>query len=268
VAFAALLYAPQFASAGFGDALVGGVVGGVVGSVITNGVYHRGHRGGHRSVHRAHHRRAKAPVESDEMKIQKALKSLGFYKGPIDGQINSFESRTAIKELNRAYEIGDTSYMSPQERDALIYLATLLDFDRNLIAQGTDSRTKMKRVQTALKVLGFYHGKLDGSTGPMTRRSITDYKMANSLGSGSRLGYEEEYRLITTAKQNNDKNIEDTLNMLKHLGSAQNASKKAEGGERRVILEPAGASQPAYGAGGGQRQPQLSPALHSGGAAQ
>jgi peptidoglycan hydrolase-like protein with peptidoglycan-binding domain len=268
VAFAALLYAPQFASAGFGDALVGGVVGGVVGSVITNGVYHRGHRGGHRSVHRAHHRRAKAPVESDEMKIQKALKSLGFYKGPIDGQINSFESRTAIKELNRAYEIGDTSYMSPQERDALIYLATLLDFDRNLIAQGTDSRTKMKRVQTALKVLGFYHGKLDGSTGPMTRRSITDYKMANSLGSGSRLGYEEEYRLITTAKQNNDKNIEDTLNMLKHLGSAQNASKKAEGGERRVILEPAGASQPAYGAGGGQRQPQLSPALHSEGAAQ
>ena len=258
-AFAVVLYIPQFASAGFGDAVVGGVVGGVVGSVITNEVYHSGHRSSHRTTHRTHHRRVRTPVESDEMKIQKALRSLGFYRGPIDGQINSFESRTAIKELNRAYEIGDTSYMSPQERDALIYLGTLLDFDRNLIAQGTDRRTRTKRIQTALKVLGFYHGKLDGSTGPMTRRSIADYRMANGLGSGYRLGYEEEYRLITTAKQSNDRNIEDTLDTLKRLGGAHNTGGRAQGGERRVILEPAGA-----GGGAQQRQPQRSPALHDG----
>jgi len=203
-------------NAGFGDAVVGGVVGGVVSSVISHGMYssHHHYRGSH---HRRHHSVKK--VETDEMKIQKALKSLGFYRGPIDGQINSFESRNAIKALNRAYSIGDTAYMSPQERDALVYLGTLLTFDRYLIAEGTDRRTKTKRLQTALKVLGFYHGKIDGARGPKMRRAISEYKMSNGLGSGSKLGYEGEYRLVSTAKKANDKNIEDTINSLKRLGN-------------------------------------------------
>ena len=229
------------ARAGFGDAVVGGVVGGVVGSVITNEIYHSGRR---HTTHRKRSRRAPRVVETDEMKIQRALKSLGFYRGPIDGQINSFETRTAIKELNRAYEIGDTAYMSPQERDALVYLGTLLDLDRKLIAQGTDRRTKTKRIQAALKVLGFYTGKVDGSTGPMTRRAIADYRRANGLPASYRLGYEDEYRLITTAKQSNDRNIEDTLASLKRLGNAGRAQPGmarpvAPAPQQPVILQPA-----------------------------
>lgn len=207
----------SIAEAGFGDAVVGGVVGGVVGSVITNSVYHSGHST-HRSTRHYHKRHRSVPADTDEMKIQRALKSLGFYRGPIDGQINSFETRTAIKELNRAYEIDDTAYMSPQERDALVYLGTLLDFDKQLAAMGDSRRVKNKRIQTALKILGFYHGKIDGSTGPMTRRAIADYRMANGFGSGYKLGYEEEYRLISTARKGNDRNIEDTIATLKRLG--------------------------------------------------
>lgn len=216
----AMLGGVSTAQAGFGDAVVGGVVGGVVGSVITNSVYHSGHSS-HRSS-RHHSKRHRTPVETDEMKIQRALKSLGFYRGPIDGNINSFETRTAIKELNRAYEIDDTAYMSPQERDALVYLGTLLDFDKKLSAPGNSRRTKNKRIQTALKILGFYHGKIDGSTGPMTRRAIADYRMANGFGSGYKLGYEDEYRLISTARKANDRNIEDTIATLKRLGGHKN----------------------------------------------
>jgi peptidoglycan hydrolase-like protein with peptidoglycan-binding domain len=183
-------------------------------------------------------------VETDEMKIQRALKSLGYYRGPIDGQINSFETRNAIKELNRAYEIGDTAYMSPQERDALIYLGTLLQLDRNLIAQGTDRRTKTRRIQAALKVLGFYTGKIDGSTGPMTRRAISEYRQANGMAPGYRLGYEEEYRLVNTAKQANDRNIEETLASLKRMGAGNRQQPSmqqpmAPAPQRPVILQPA-----------------------------
>ncbi len=206
------------AEAGFGDAVVGGVVGGVVGSVITNSVYHSSHSSSHSSTRHYRKKHRSEPVETDEMKIQKALKSLGFYRGPIDGQLNSFETRTAIKELNRAYEIDDTAYMSPQERDALVYLGTLLDFDKKLAATGNSRRVKNKRIQTALKILGFYHGKIDGSTGPMTRRAIADYRMANGFGSGYKLGYEDEYRLISTARKGNDRNIEDTIATLKRMG--------------------------------------------------
>ena len=240
------------AAASFGDAVVGGVVGGVVGSVITNEVYRSGSRS--RSTHHRTYRKRKAaprPVMTDEKKIQTALKSLGFYRGPIDGQINSFETRTAIKELNRAYEIGDTAYMSPQERDALIYMGTLLQFDRNLISQGSDRRTRTKRIQTALKVLGFYTGKLDGSSGPMTRRAIADYRTANGLSPSYRLGYEDEYRLVTTAKQANDRNIEDTLASLKRLGAARNSGPAMQPApvqnRQPVILQPSQPQPPVQG---------------------
>jgi peptidoglycan hydrolase-like protein with peptidoglycan-binding domain len=231
--------------AGFGDAVVGGVVGGVVGSVITNEIYHGGRR--HHSSHRSYRRRHRAPahVETDEMKIQRALKSLGYYRGPIDGQVNSYPTRTAIKEFNRAYEIGDTAYMSPQERDALIYLGTLLQMDQALSTQGNDRRSRTKRIQAALKVLGFYTGKIDGSSGPMTRRAIADYRQANGLVPGYRLGYEDEYRLVTTAKQSNDRNIEETLASLKRLGAGAGTrpmtSQPAAPVQTRqpVILQPA-----------------------------
>ena len=239
-------------SASFGDAVVGGVVGGVVGSVITNEVYRNSRHSStrHRST-RKRHRTAPRPVMTDEKRIQVALRSLGFYRGAIDGQINSFETRTAVKELNRAYEIGDTAYLSPQERDALIYMGTLLQFDRNLIAQGSDRRTRTKRIQTALKVLGFYSGKLDGSSGPMTRRAISSYRAANGLSPSYRLGYEDEYRLITTAKQANDRNIEETLASLKRLGAANRGGMNRQPAPARnrqpVILQPAQPQAPVQG---------------------
>ena len=253
----AMLGGAYTVQAGFGDAVVGGVVGGVVGSVISNSVYHHGHSSHHYSS-RHHRRRHVAPVETDEMKIQKALKSLGFYRGAIDGNINSFETRTAIKELNRAYEIDDTAYMSPQERDALVYLGTLLDFDKKLSAPGDSKRAKNKRIQTALKILGFYHGKIDGSTGPKTRRAIADYRMANGLGSGYKLGFEDEYRLITTARKANDKNIEDTIATLKRLGKHRNNTLQQSMNSnyapaaRNLNIQP----QPA-------QQPQQQPAYNS-----
>lgn len=231
--------------AGFGDAVVGGVVGGVVGSVITNEIYHSGRR--HHYRRRVRHRTPAAPVLTDEKKIQEALKSLGYYRGPIDGQINSFGTRTAIKELNRAYEIGDTAYMSPQERDALIYLGTLLEIDHNLAAPGNDRRSRTRRIQAALKALGFYTGKVDGSTGPMTRRAIAEYRRANGLPAGYSLGYEEEYRLIDTAKRSNDNNIQETIASLKRLGASgarQYQPRPAPQPRQPVILQPAPTQAP------------------------
>ncbi|WP_292661705.1 peptidoglycan-binding protein [Nitratifractor sp.] len=228
---------PAVLNAGFGDSLVGGVVGGVVGSVITNEIYH-GHRRHYHGTHRRH--RSTNPIMTDEKRIQIALQSLGFYRGAIDGQINSYETRNAIRELNRQYGISEGAYLSPQERDALVYLGTLLDFDRKLNAPGTDRRTRTRRIQTSLKVLGFYTGKLDGSNGPMTRRAIANYREANGLAPGTRLGYEDEYRLISTAKQANDRNIRETMNSLKRMGAAANTGLQGRGSPQPVILQQPG----------------------------
>ncbi len=221
-----LLLGGTLAYADFADGLVGGLVGGAVGSVITNEVYNSNkasqpqYRPVHTKSHKKRHKakRAAAPVMNDAMKIQKALKGLGFYHGALDGEVNSFETRTAIKEMNKAYGIGNTASLKPEERDTLIYLGTLFTFDRNLIARGNDKITRGKRIQTALKVLGFYHGKIDGSVGPMTRTAIASYQQAYGLGASPQLDFEAEYQLISSARAANDKNINDSITALKSLG--------------------------------------------------
>ncbi|QOR61435.1 peptidoglycan-binding domain-containing protein [Sulfurovum sp. ST-21] len=210
--------------ADFADGVVGGLVGGAVGSVITNEIYNSNkasepaYRPVQKTASHRTHKRASVPKMTDGMKLQKALAGLGFYRGRIDGEVNSFETRTAIKELNNAYHIGNTASLKPEEKDTLIYLGTLFMFDRYLIAQGNDKITRGKRIQTALKVLGFYYGKIDGIVGSGTRRAISEYQQAYGLGYGSGLDFEAEYRLISNAKAKNEKNINDSIAALKAMG--------------------------------------------------
>jgi peptidoglycan hydrolase-like protein with peptidoglycan-binding domain len=216
--------------ADFADGLVGGIVGGAVGSVITNEVYKANSPQPAQQAPASSQQQAvksqqryTAPQESDELKIQKALASLGFYRGPMDGEVNSFETRSAIKEMNKAYEISDNASLKPEAKDALIFLGTLFEFDRNLISSGTDKRSKGKKIQTALKIHGVYFSKIDGVVGSGTRNAIAEYKTAKGLSTGSSLDFEEEYQLISIAKEMNDKNIEDTIASLKALGTNQEA---------------------------------------------
>jgi len=177
----------------------------------------------HRAKRKRNHTR-RAPVVqqmSDEKRIQKALTSLGFYKGKMDGEVNSFETRSAIKAMNIAYGISNNASLLPQTKDTLIFLGTLFKFDRILIASGTHRRIKGKKIQTALKIHGFYHDRIDGAIGPGTRACISDYKRDMIGSSGSTLDFEEEYALISTAKVKNDKNIEDSIASLKTPNQVQ-----------------------------------------------
>jgi len=212
------------AQADFSDGLVGGLVGGAVGSVITNEVYKSNAPAPAPAQQRRSTKKKKryvAPQNTSEMKIQKALASLGFYRGKIDGEVNSYETRSAIKEMNIAYEISNDASLQPQAKDTLIFLGTLFEFDRYLISRGTDKRTKGKKIQAALKIHGFYFAKIDGAVGPGTRNSIAQYKDVNGLSQGNALDFEEEYQLVNSAKQKNDKNIEDSIATLKGLSTKQ-----------------------------------------------
>ncbi|OQX76179.1 MAG: peptidoglycan-binding protein [Epsilonproteobacteria bacterium 4484_65] len=210
------------AYADFGDALVGGVVGGAVGSVITNEVYNSNRQQQQSQPKRTHKTYKKkkyhAPKMTDEKRIQKALSSLGFYRGRIDGEVNSFETRSAIKDMNIAYEISNSASLKPEAKDTLIFLGTLFELDRYLIARNNDKRTKSKKIQAALKIHGYYYGKIDGAIGKGTRGSIAEYKGNNGMSYSGSLDFEEEYQLISSAKAKNDKNIEDAIASLKALG--------------------------------------------------
>jgi len=237
------LLVSSIAYADFGDALVGGVVGGAVGSIITNEVYNS-NRGKSTRTHRSTKRSKKkvskkkryvAPKMTDEKRIQKALSSLGFYRGKIDGEVNSYETRSAIKDMNIAYEISSSASLKPEVKDTLIFLGTLFRFDRYLIANSNSKRTKSKKIQAALKVHGYYHGKIDGAIGKGTRGSIAQYKNDNGMSYNGSLDFEEEYQLISSAKVKNDKNIEDAIASLKVLGTPKS---KPQQQNRVIKIQP------------------------------
>ncbi len=253
------------ASASMLDQLIYNIAGqatNAAGARIGDEIYYGSSRSSHRAPqrkhvkhrHKKHKKSRKAAVVSmtDEMRIQKALTSLGYYHGPIDGEVNSFETRSAIKKLNIYYGISNSASLKSEVKDALIFLGTLFSFDRNLIARGTDTRTKGKKIQTALKIHGFYHAKIDGAVGSGTRRAIAEYKAAQGLSSGSKLDFEEEYQLISTAKAMNDRNIEETLASLQALGN-----RNAQAVQTGYVQPGQHTVQPQY------RQPQQAPVQQS-----
>ena len=138
--------------------------------------------------------------------------------GEINGMVNSVETRSAIKDMNIAYKINNDASLKTKEKDTLILLGTLFYFDKYLVADKKNKRTKRKKIQAALKVYGYYHGKIDGAIGKVTRSSITQYKVNKGLSQSSSLDFEEEYQLISGAKEENDKDIEDAIVLLKSLG--------------------------------------------------
>lgn len=203
----------------------------------------RKHRRKHRSKKRAHKRKVIAPVVklTDEKKIQKALSSLGFYKGKIDGQINSFETRSAIKKMNIEYAISNNASLKPEAKDTLIYLGTLFGFDRTLIASGNDEKTKARKIQTALKIHGYYHDKIDGAIGSGTRSCISNYKNENGMSPSGALDFEEEYKLISSAKEKNDKNMETSIASLESLG--HNVAQQTILPKNQTVTPPSAQSQ-------------------------
>ena len=203
-------------------------------------VVHHRRRKHHKKRHKKKHqkvaaKKAIAPIITNEKKIQIALTGLGFYKGKIDGEINSYETRSAIKSMNAAYGLGNNAFLSPQVKDSLIYLGDLFKFDRTLISKGSDKKTKGIKIQSALKILGFYNGKVDGLIGSGTKRSIAEYKSANGMVANGSLDFEEEYRLITKAQEINSKNIDETIASIKAF---------ARGGQpQQVAMQPAATQQ-------------------------
>jgi len=164
------------------------------------------------------------PKVTNEMKIQKALLALGFYQGAINGEVNSFDTREAIRVMNQSYGLGDTTSLNSDTKDTLIYLSELYQFDKNLASESKNGKEKWKKVQTALKILGFYHAKIDGLVGSGTRRSISQYKASQGLGDGNKLDFEDEYQLVNRARERNDNTIKRTQASLNR--STQNVAPK------------------------------------------
>lgn len=59
-------------------------------------------------------------------KIQQTLSKLGFYSSKIDGNLNSFDTRSAIEEFQTYYGLKDSGILSEANKQDLLYMHDLL----------------------------------------------------------------------------------------------------------------------------------------------
>jgi peptidoglycan hydrolase-like protein with peptidoglycan-binding domain len=137
-----------------------------------------------------------------------SLAALGFYSSKIDGNINSYESRSAIKKMNESYGLSSSSVLTPESKDQLIYLSHLYEIDKYLQASNKTRTARDKKLQAALKVHDVYTGKIDGVVGNGTRMSIAKYRMKEGMVPETFLADSEKAELVDSAIRKNINNIE------------------------------------------------------------
>lgn len=197
------------AFAGSGGLLMG-LAAGVLGSMAYNG-HKKQESSNTRRKAPAKRKVAKAAVMTDEMKIQQALAGLGFYSGKIDGNINNYATRNAIKQMNMAYNISDNTLLEKETSNQLVYIGTLFDLDKKLSSTSNSKKAKAIQLQAALMVQGVYTSKIDGAIGKGTRSSISMYRQAEGMTDGNSLNQNETYNLVVSSMDKNRVNIESAV---------------------------------------------------------
>jgi len=123
----------------------------------------------------------KALVIASEIKIQTSLHELGFYYGRINGNLSHPRSLMAIKEMNAYYHRFSEEVLDKEVQSILIALYDVDSFDKKISDIPQSKKSKNKQVQTALSILGYYKGSIDGSMGKQTRKAIREYQKEEAI---------------------------------------------------------------------------------------
>lgn len=235
---------PHTAQAGStGGAFVGGLVGGAIGSAIVNEHYRSKER--QPTYYKRTYQQAPAPkaaaVSNEGLKVQKAMASLGVYSGPMDGNLDSYASRSAIMAYQQQHGLPQTGMLLPEVKSILSYHSELAELSGYVNYAGFDQRDRARRLQASLKVLGFYSANIDGALGAGSRNAISQYQQANGFPASGALLPEQEDALATDASsrlQQQQQQVDQQLQLIASRGQPQQAPVAQYGAQPQY--------QPAY----------------------
>ncbi len=119
-------------------------------------------------------------------KIQKRLKTLGYYTGSIDGDYGN-GTKTAVKNFQRVNGLNSNGYVNQSTLQKLnsssakkAGSASSSGSSSGTCAPG-DSGDQVKKVQKRLRALGYYSGSIDGDYGNGTKTAVKEFQRTNGL---------------------------------------------------------------------------------------
>ncbi len=119
-----------------------------------------------------------ASASPQQAGVQVALRGLGLYTGPIDGEVGPL-TRSAVEAAQRRANLPVTGTIDTRTREALGPLGRPL-FGKRPIAPG-DFGLDVSALQFLLARAGFYNSALDGYYGPLLEAAIRDFQIHAGL---------------------------------------------------------------------------------------
>jgi cell wall-associated NlpC family hydrolase len=116
------------------------------------------------------------------LKIQNQLKSLGFYKGKLDGVFRS-DLTSAVKRFQIANNIETSGTVGIIMRDLLNSgnAVSALEYDKIRPLRKGDRGNAVKKLQEQLRSLKYYSGRVNGIFTDATKRAVANFQKVNSL---------------------------------------------------------------------------------------
>jgi len=127
----------------------------------------------HHNKHTAyrHHKHHGYSV-SKEKQWQMALHFLGYYHGQIDGDLLTTESYDAIERFQHTYQEAATGLLDNCYKPYLSDIYRQLAMKKYLDYNGQNRNFLNRKKQAMLKILGYYHGKIDGHFGKQSKAAL------------------------------------------------------------------------------------------------
>ena len=138
----------------------------------------------------------KGDTGSDVKKLQRALKIVGVYDGALDGSFgdSTEEAVKAFQKNNRLSAdgvagsatikelFGQEAPKPSEDNNGMEGISSIEDIgDAPATSEKGDSGSKVKKLQQALKLKGYYSGAIDGDFGESTEAAVMSFQKAKGM---------------------------------------------------------------------------------------
>lgn len=93
-------------------------------------------------------------AQKEPKKVQQTLSKLGFYSGAFDGNLNSFDTRSAIEEFQSYYGMEDSGILDASQKQDLLYMHDLIkNYKKELQSPKDEDSKRLKKIFKAFDKL-------------------------------------------------------------------------------------------------------------------
>lgn len=123
--------------------------------------------------------------------LQTKLISMGYLKSKVTGYYGN-QTKEAVKKFQAKNGLKVDGIAGTTTQKVLFNSRT--SSLNSVVSRGVSS--SLKEIQAALKSLGFYKGKVDGISGPMTKSAIKSFQKSRGLVADGIVGYKTQQALF------------------------------------------------------------------------